>query len=96
VRQGYAAGELQRLFAPMGEAPIELTKSPPVRMESFRLTDHETDVLRALARPVSLARLVAERCVRGDVEVEEVLRAVFLGLSCGLASCEGWPGSSVP
>jgi serine/threonine-protein kinase len=94
IRQGYAAGELQRLFAVIGDTPIELVASPPVRLESFRLTDHETTVLRSVVRPVPLARLVAERCVRGDVDVEDVLRAVFLGLSCGLVSCEAWPGAT--
>jgi hypothetical protein len=71
--------------------------SPPVRIESFRLTEREAGVLRAVsARPLPLARLIAERCVHEQADVEEVLQAVFLGLSCGLLSCAAWKGDGGP
>jgi serine/threonine-protein kinase len=91
VRTGYASGELRGLLAKIGDALVESVASPPVRLESFRLTEREAGVLRATAaRPIPLARLIAERCVHGEADVEEVLRAVFLGLSCGLLRCAAW------
>jgi eukaryotic-like serine/threonine-protein kinase len=90
VRFGYAPGELRTLLSTLGEAPVEPIASPPVRLDSFRLPEREAAVLRALVRPVPLARFIAERCVRGEADVEEVLRAVFLGLSCGFLRCAAW------
>jgi serine/threonine protein kinase len=90
VRAGYGATELRALLSPLGERPIEPAPSPPVRLESFRLPDREASVIRGVVRPVPLARVIAERCVRDEANVEEVLRAVFLGLSCGFLRCEGW------
>jgi serine/threonine-protein kinase len=90
IRHGYPQAELQTLLASLGEAPLEPVTSPPVRLDSFRLPEREVAVLRALVHPVPLARFIAERCVRGEVEVGDVLRATFLGLSCGLLRCEGW------
>jgi eukaryotic-like serine/threonine-protein kinase len=90
VRAGYASAELRSLLGALGETPIEPVASPPVRLESFRLPEREVGVLRGIVRPVPLARVIAERCVRGEADVEEVMRAVFLGLSCGLLRCEAW------
>jgi serine/threonine-protein kinase len=91
VRTGYSSSELRGLLAKVGDAPLESVPAPPVRVESFRLTDREAGVLRAAAvRAMPLARLIAERCVHGEADVEEVLRAVFLGLSCGMLRSAGW------
>jgi serine/threonine protein kinase len=95
VRTGYTPGELRSLLSKLGEAPLEPVASPLVRVESFRLTEREAGVLRAAsARTMPLARLIAERCVHGEADVEEVLRAVFLGLSCGLLRCAAWASDS--
>jgi eukaryotic-like serine/threonine-protein kinase len=90
VRQGYAPSELRTLLSTLGESPLEPIASPPVRLEAFRLPEREAAVLRALVRPMPLARFIAERCGRGEADVEEVLRATFLGLSCGFLRCEAW------
>jgi serine/threonine-protein kinase len=90
VRHGYTPGELRVLLSTLGEAPLEPVASPPVRLESFRLPEREVAVIRALVRPTPLARFIAERCGRGEADVEEVLRATFLGLSCGFIRCEAW------
>ncbi len=91
VRTGYTPGELRAILAKLGDSAVEPIASPVVRLESFRLTEREAGVLRAAAlRPMPLARLIAERCVHGEADVEEVLRAVFLGLSCGLLWSSAW------
>jgi eukaryotic-like serine/threonine-protein kinase len=90
VRAGYASAELRSLLSSIGDAPIEPVASPPVRLESFRLPEREVGVLRGIVKAAPLARVIAERCVKGEADVEEVMRAVFLGLSCGLLRCAAW------
>jgi serine/threonine-protein kinase len=90
TRQGYSAQELQSILSPLGDAPITLAATPPVRLETFRMPDREAQVLRTVAAGDNLPKLIARRGVAGSADPEEVMRAVFIGLSCELLGCERW------
>ena len=86
VRESYDALELEAMLAPLAEELLEPIALPPVRLEAFRLSDAESRVLRRIDGTFTVSRLVAS----GAADPEDVLRAVFLGLSCGLMQAKGW------
>ena len=90
VRQGYSAKEVQALLGPLGDAPIEPILPPPVRIDAFRLPEREAELLRSLRAPTTLPRLIAQRGAEGSAGPEEVMRAVFLGLSFEFLRSERW------
>ncbi len=87
VRDGYAGAELEALLSPLAERLIEPVVLPPMRLESFRLTERESRTLRKIDGKSTLTKLISE----GSADPEEVRRAVFLGLSCELVKVAGWP-----
>ncbi len=87
VRDGYSGPELEALLSPYVERAIEPVVLPPMRVESFRLTEKESKALRKIDGKATLTKLIAD----GAADSEEVSRAVFLGLSCELIKVAGWP-----
>jgi eukaryotic-like serine/threonine-protein kinase len=100
VHLGYPAKDLQAVLSPLGDAKIDAVMPPPVRVEAFRLPERETDVLRTLVgsgrgKPqtfgeTTLPRLIAQHTADGTAGPEEVMRAVFLGLSFEMLKTERW------
>jgi serine/threonine protein kinase len=90
IRHGYSYGELEVLLAPVHEAVIEPVVVPPVRREMFRLPEREAAVIAAVEGKTTLGKLVAQLSERDVADPEEVLRAVFLGLSCELLRSPQW------
>jgi serine/threonine protein kinase len=86
VREGYEARELEGLLAPLGETVIDPVALPPVRLEAFRLSEAEARVLRRIDGTFTVGRLIAS----GVADPDDVLRAVFIGLSCELVNAKGW------
>jgi serine/threonine protein kinase len=89
IREGYDVRELEGILAPFGEVMLEPVALPPVRLEAFRLTEAEARVLRRVDGTFTVGRLVAS----GTAEADDVLRAVFIGLSCELITASGWTES---
>jgi serine/threonine protein kinase len=92
VRQSYDATELEAMLQPLSEEVLERVALPPVRLEAFRLSDAETRVLRKIDGTFTVGRLLAS----GAADPEDVLRAVFIGLSCELVRAKGWPPPPAP
>jgi serine/threonine protein kinase len=90
IRHGYGFAELEMLLTPLHEEVIEPVLVPPVRREMFRLPEREAAVLAAIQGKTTLNKLVAELSGSGVADPEEVLRAVFLGLSCELLRSPQW------
>jgi eukaryotic-like serine/threonine-protein kinase len=90
IRHGYGYEELEALLACVFEEVIEPVVVPPVRLEMFRLPEHEAAVIEAVTGKTTLAKLVAELTTTGAADPEEVLRAAFLGLSCELLRSPKW------
>jgi serine/threonine-protein kinase len=86
IRDGYDALELEAMLAPFSEAVLEPVALPPVRLEAFRLTEPEARVLRRVDGTFTIGRLIAS----GAADPDDVLRAVFIGLSCELVNANGW------
>jgi hypothetical protein len=65
---------------------LEPVALPPVRLEAFRLSEAEARVLRRVDGTFTVGRLIAS----GTADPDDVLRAVFIGLSCELVNAKGW------
>ncbi len=78
--------ELEAILAPFSEEILEPVALPPVRLEAFRLTEPEVRVLRRVDGTFTIGRLMAS----GVADADDVLRAVFIGLSCQLVNSKGW------
>ena len=90
VRHGYRFDELETILGPMRDEPLEPVASPPIRREMFRLRDREAAALEAVREGSTLRSLVAELTAAGVANPDEVLRAVFLGLTCELLRSPRW------
>ena len=90
VRTGYSYPELEAMLAPVREEVLERVAVPPVRLETFRLPEHEAAVIEAITGKTTLAKLVGQMSRSGEADPEETLRAVFLGLACDLLRSPKW------
>jgi len=90
IRSGYRFEELETMLAPVREEVIEPVAVPPVRREMFRLPEREAAALDAVTGKTTLGKLMAELTAQGTSDPEEILRAVFLGLSCEILKSPKW------
>jgi serine/threonine-protein kinase len=90
IRHGYSEKELEQMLAPVRDEPLEPVASPPVRREMFRLRDREGVALGAVRQGSTLRALMRDLTADGRAAPEEVLRAVFLGLTCELLRTPRW------
>src|SRR5262249_48676483 len=90
VRDNYPTAELQAILSPLEEEVIEPVVPLPVRIETFRLPDREANVLLSIDGKSTLPRLIAAMSRSGEGDPDEVLRAVFLGLSCEILRSHRW------
>jgi len=90
IREGYDATELEALLAPYSEAILEPVALPPVRLEAFRLSEPEARVLRQVDGTFTIGRLIATGAAGAQGAPDDVLRAVFIGLSCELVTAKGF------
>jgi serine/threonine-protein kinase len=98
VREGYSAQELEAILSPLDEEVLEPVVPLPVRIETFRLPEREANVLREIDGKSTLRKVSAEMSDKQKADPEEVLRAVFLGLSCEVLRSNRWTAftSTVP
>lgn len=87
VRQGYTPAELSGILEPLRTNPVQPVLHPAIRIESFRMPDREAFVLRRLDTSLVLDEIVDEMADLRVARREEVLRAVFIGLCCGVLQC---------
>ena len=90
VRESYPAAELEAILSPLDEEVIEPVVPLPVRIDTFRLPEREANVLRSMDGKSTLQKLIAEMSAQKMADPEEVLRAVFLGLSCEIIRSPRW------
>lgn len=94
VHATYSSSDLEEILARLEDAVLAPDVPRPVRLEAFRFEPAEEKVLESIERPMPLDEIV--RTGGANASREEILRAVFVGLSCGLLTCERWPGSPPP
>jgi hypothetical protein len=90
VREGYSAQEMEAILSPLDEEVLEPVVPLPVRIETFRLPEREANVLREIDGKSTLRKVSAQMSDRQKADPDEVLRAVFIGLSCELLRSNRW------
>ncbi len=91
IRTSYSGRELARTLAVLGDGPIAASPVSPVVATSLCLTAQEYAALQAVAGARSLGRFMTESVRSSALHPDDVLRAVFIGLSAGLLVSPGWP-----
>lgn len=89
IREGYQEEELEDILGDLGEEPIEPVVPLPARIESFRFSEVEENVLKSIRKSAPLSAHV--RAARRFGTREDVLRAIFCGLSCEILTSKRWP-----
>jgi serine/threonine-protein kinase len=90
VREGYSSQELEAILSALDEEVLEPVLPLPVRIETFRLPEREANVLREIDGKSTLRKVSAEMSDQRKADPEEVMRAVFLGLSCEILRSHRW------
>jgi len=90
VRDRYALDEVSLMLAPFAGQVVSPVVPLPVRLAAYRLSGREEQVLRAVDGARTLAELTDHVTSTTSVEAGEVHRAVLLGLSCEIVTCERW------
>lgn len=80
--------ELEAALAPVREQILSLVPVPPIPMDAFRLGDAQQLLLRGVKGDTTFAAILArETAAVGSakkLDADDVYRAFYLGLSCGL------------
>lgn len=90
IREGYDEAELNALLAPLEDETLDQVAHPPVRLESFRMPERETYSLRRFDGQVTVKGVVAQITQAKIATAEDVMRAVFIGLSCEVLRSLRW------
>jgi eukaryotic-like serine/threonine-protein kinase len=88
VRDAYPLAELEAILSPLDEDVIEPVIPLPVRIEAFRFSDAEENIIKNIKAPMSIPDIV--RAARRFATKEETYRALFTALSCDLLKSKRW------
>jgi serine/threonine-protein kinase len=88
VRDAYGPQELEAILTALDEDPVNPVVPLPVRIEAFRFTDAEENVIKSVQAPMSVPDIV--QAVRRFATREEAYRALFCALSCDLLRSPRW------
>jgi hypothetical protein len=91
IRTSFSGRELSRILAILGDGPIAASPVPRVDMKNLGLTAQEHAALACVAGSRSLGRFMTEATGKSIFHPDDILRAVFIGLSAGLLVSPGWP-----
>jgi eukaryotic-like serine/threonine-protein kinase len=90
INHGYGYDEIESMLAICREEVLERVAVPPVRLEMFRMPERQAAVIEAVSQKTTLAKLGAQLTADGTADPEDVVRAVFIGLSCELLRSPKW------
>ena len=91
VRSAFTGRELARILAVLGDEPIAASPVPGVDPGILGLTLQESVALQSVAGTRCLSRFMTEAAGTAALHPDDILRAVFIGLSAGLLVSPGWP-----
>ena len=91
IRSAFSGRELTRILAILGDGPIAASPVPLVDSNCLGLTSQEHTALRSVAGTRSLSRYMTQAMGNSALHPDDILRAVFVGLSAGLLVSPGWP-----
>lgn len=83
AREAHPA-ELEAALEPVRERVLVRTSAPPMPLSAYRLPVAWSSLLQQVNGQSTLSSIVARESARRGVEVEDVYRALYLGLSCEL------------
>jgi serine/threonine-protein kinase len=90
IRQGYDGKQLYDMLEPIENDILEPVAHPPVRVESFRLPEREAFVLKKVDGQSTMKELIESMSSLHVADAEDVMRAVFIGLSCEVLRSLRW------
>jgi hypothetical protein len=91
IRQGFSGRELARILSSLGDNPIARNPCAPTPIGDLGLLAEEVDALERVIGTRSLGRFLAESVTRLGPKPDDILRAVFVGMSAGVLVSPGWP-----
>jgi len=91
VRLGFTGRELARILSSLGDNPIAKNPVALSPASSLGLSSNEEIALSRVAGTRSLGRFLAEAVTAQGLKPDDILRAVFIGMSSGLLVSPGWP-----
>ncbi|MEO8875223.1 MAG: serine/threonine-protein kinase [Polyangiaceae bacterium] len=90
IKEGYTQMELEELLEPIANDVLEPVPLPPLRIETMRLPEREAYALQSVDDGITLVGLTARMRELDAATDDEVLRAVFVGLSCDIVRSLRW------
>jgi eukaryotic-like serine/threonine-protein kinase len=91
IRHGFPGRELARILSSLGDNPIARNPCALCKAEDLGLLPDEVEALARVIGTRSLGRFLAESVTQQGPKPDEILRAVFVGMSAGLLVSPGWP-----
>jgi eukaryotic-like serine/threonine-protein kinase len=90
IHQGYDSRQLRAMLEPIDDDILEPVAHPPVRVESFRLPEREAFVLKKVDGRSTMKELIEAMKSLHVADADDVMRAVFIGLSCEVLRSLRW------
>lgn len=90
IKEGYRPTELAELLDPLADDLLSPVPLPPLRIGTLRLPEREAYVLRCVEEEITLNDLRTKMREQDAASDDEVLRAVFIGLTCDLIRSLRW------
>ena len=75
---------VQAALTPLGERVLSRAPTPPAPLGAYRVSPAWERVFNAVGGNVTLSGLAARESLSGGVDTDDVYRAIYLGVSCGL------------
>lgn len=90
VRGGYSGSELVQLLAHVYKQPVRRSAGAALGVAALGLSSPELEAMERAPSAPTIERLVGQVAAAGAAARDDALRAVFIGLSCGLLEAPGW------
>lgn len=91
VLQGFAEIDLVELLAPFMTTEVRPASAPPFPPTQLRLGHRIGTILSSVDEPVTISEVLDRQMADGRASRDDVLRAVFVGLSARLLIATGFP-----
>ncbi|HEY5958587.1 MAG TPA: serine/threonine-protein kinase, partial [Polyangiaceae bacterium] len=91
IRQGFSGRELARILSSLGDNPIAMNPCAVTDISELGLLPDEADAMTRVIGTRSLGQFLAESVTHRGPKPDDILRAVFVGMSAGILVSPGWP-----
>ena len=91
VINGYDQEELSQILRPYMQSEIRSAPPGEWTASALRLKHKHLHIIEKVSKPTVLGTLIDQTLTSDTTTKDDVLRAVFIGLSAGLLLATGWP-----